>query len=67
MQRQLTLSGRLTDKRATDRFACLPIIFRLVTTAVFFTGIEFRFLARFRWISHKTKNDIDMKCNCKDN
>ena len=44
MQRQLTLSGRLTDQRATDRFACLPIIIRLVTMTIFFTGIELEFV-----------------------
>ena len=38
MSRQLRLSGRRTDDRATDRFACLPDIFGLVTTTVFFTS-----------------------------
>ena len=58
MQRQLTLSGRLTVERATDRFACLPIIVRLVTTTVFFTGIEFRF---FGWIKMDSSPDQGRK------
>ena len=58
MQRQLTLSGRLTVERATDRFACLPIIVRLVTTTVFFTGIEFGLFGWvYRWIAHLIRDD----------